>query len=60
MDLAGLSLSEYAELVMAGIDFDETVLNGLLSFLLFAGALKKTGDRPRFRGLRPASRPPAS
>ena len=30
---------QYAQVLIAGIDFDETLLHGLLSFLLFAGAL---------------------
>jgi CPA1 family monovalent cation:H+ antiporter len=35
----GLPLETWAEAWLKGIDFDETVLNGMLSFLLFAGAL---------------------
>lgn len=33
------SVEEYARQVLGGIDFDETLMNGMLSFLLFAGAL---------------------
>ena len=36
---AGLPLVELAERFVAEIDFDEVVLHGMLSFLLFAGAL---------------------
>ena len=35
----GLGLDEAAKKLLAGIDFDETLLHGMLSFLLFAGAL---------------------
>ena len=34
-----LGLAEDAKLLLANIDFDETLLHGMLSFLLFAGAL---------------------
>jgi len=41
-----------AEAMLASIDFDETVLQGLLSFLLFAGALHvNLGDLARERGV---------
>jgi CPA1 family monovalent cation:H+ antiporter len=35
----GLGLKEDARLLLDSIDFDETLLHGMLSFLLFAGAL---------------------
>jgi CPA1 family monovalent cation:H+ antiporter len=35
----GLGLEEDARLLLENIDFDETLLHGMLSFLLFAGAL---------------------
>lgn len=35
----GLNLEEDARLLLNSIDFDETLLHGMLSFLLFAGAL---------------------
>jgi CPA1 family monovalent cation:H+ antiporter len=35
----GLSLDESAQRLLSGIDFDKTLLHGMLSFLLFAGAL---------------------
>ena len=35
----GFGLEEDARLLLASIDFDETLLHGMLSFLLFAGAL---------------------
>jgi CPA1 family monovalent cation:H+ antiporter len=35
----GFGLKEDARLLLASIDFDETLLHGMLSFLLFAGAL---------------------
>jgi CPA1 family monovalent cation:H+ antiporter len=35
----GFGLREYAHRLLASIDFDETLLHGMLSFLLFAGAL---------------------
>jgi monovalent cation:H+ antiporter, CPA1 family len=35
----GLDLTEQVEIMLGSIDFDETLLQGLLSFLLFAGAL---------------------
>lgn len=37
---AGLSFGiEYTEKLLAGVDFDATLMEGMLSFLLFAGAL---------------------
>jgi len=35
----GVGLQEDAQRLLASIDFDETLLHGMLSFLLFAGAL---------------------
>jgi CPA1 family monovalent cation:H+ antiporter len=35
----GFGLKEDARLLLASVDFDETLLHGMLSFLLFAGAL---------------------
>jgi CPA1 family monovalent cation:H+ antiporter len=35
----GFGLKEDARLLLDNIDFDETLLHGMLSFLLFAGAL---------------------
>jgi CPA1 family monovalent cation:H+ antiporter len=35
----GVGLEEDAQRLLANIDFDETLLHGMLSFLLFAGAL---------------------
>jgi CPA1 family monovalent cation:H+ antiporter len=37
--LFGLNLKEAAEHLLGSIDFDDTLLHGMLSFLLFAGAL---------------------
>lgn len=39
LGIFGLGLKQYAEMLLAGIDFDKTLLHGMLSFLLFAGAL---------------------
>jgi CPA1 family monovalent cation:H+ antiporter len=39
LDPLGFGLKEDARLLLASIDFDETLLHGMLSFLLFAGAL---------------------
>ncbi len=37
---AGLTLGmEYTEMLLSGVDFDATLMEGMLSFLLFAGAL---------------------
>ncbi|MBW1770353.1 MAG: sodium:proton antiporter, partial [Deltaproteobacteria bacterium] len=35
----GLGIKQGAEELLGSIDFDETLLHGMLSFLLFAGAL---------------------
>ena len=35
----GLGLKQQAEILLRGIDFNQTLLHGMLSFLLFAGAL---------------------
>lgn len=35
----GIGLEDYARGIVASIDFNETLLHGMLSFLLFAGAL---------------------
>jgi CPA1 family monovalent cation:H+ antiporter len=37
--LPGAGLSKYVNLLVSRIDFETTLLNGMLSFLLFAGAL---------------------
>jgi CPA1 family monovalent cation:H+ antiporter len=39
LSMLGFGLEEDARLLLASIDFDETLLHGMLSFLLFAGAL---------------------
>ena len=39
LSLVGFDLESQAEAVLVSIDFNETLLNGMLSFLLFAGAL---------------------
>ena len=40
LDLAGLNFpADWARNVLGGIDFNQTLLHGMLSFLLFAGAL---------------------
>jgi CPA1 family monovalent cation:H+ antiporter len=39
LDAAGLGLREQAQAMVGGIDFNKTLLQGMLSFLLFAGAL---------------------
>ncbi|HEU4520639.1 MAG TPA: sodium:proton antiporter [Thermoanaerobaculia bacterium] len=39
LSFTGIDLTDDVELMMRSIDFDETLLHGLLSFLLFAGAL---------------------
>lgn len=39
LSAAGVDLESDADRILASIDFDETVLQGMLSFLLFAGAL---------------------
>jgi CPA1 family monovalent cation:H+ antiporter len=45
IDLLGFHLGDYAEHWLGTIDFNETLLHGMLSYLLFAGALHvKLGD----------------
>jgi monovalent cation:H+ antiporter, CPA1 family len=39
LDQVGFEVTAWAEGVLERVDFDDTVLHGLLSFLLFAGAL---------------------
>ena len=39
LDTVGFDIKSYAELLLGSIDFDKTLLHGMLSFLLFAGAL---------------------
>ena len=39
LDAFGLGLKHYAQMVLGGIQFDKALLHGMLSFLLFAGAL---------------------
>lgn len=39
LDALGFGLKHYAQLVLGSIQFDKTLLHGMLSFLLFAGAL---------------------
>ncbi len=39
LDSLGLGIKQGAEELLGSIDFDETLLHGMLSFLLFAGAL---------------------
>ena len=39
LDAFGLALREQADVLLRSIDFDEALLQGMLSFLLFAGAL---------------------
>lgn len=39
LDWAGWNISHRAEAILSRIDFNETLLHGMLSFLLFAGAL---------------------
>jgi len=39
LDALGFGLKHYAQMVLGGIQFDKTLLHGMLSFLLFAGAL---------------------
>ncbi len=40
LDAVGVDLREQAEVLLRSIDFDEALLQGMLSFLLFAGALQ--------------------
>ena len=45
IDLLGFHLGDYAAHWLGTIDFNETLLHGMLSYLLFAGALHvKLGD----------------
>jgi CPA1 family monovalent cation:H+ antiporter len=39
LDTSGLGLKEQAQTLLGSIDFDKTLLHGMLSFLLFAGTL---------------------
>ena len=39
MDSFGFSLKHYAEILLGSINFNKALLHGMLSFLLFAGAL---------------------
>ena len=39
LDASGFGLKHYAQMVLGGIQFDKALLQGMLSFLLFAGAL---------------------
>jgi CPA1 family monovalent cation:H+ antiporter len=39
LDFLGLGIKQGAEELLGSVDFDETLLHGMLSFLLFAGAL---------------------
>ena len=39
LDAVGFGLKHYAQMVLGSIQFDKTLLHGMLSFLLFAGAL---------------------
>jgi CPA1 family monovalent cation:H+ antiporter len=39
LDALGFGLKHYAQMVLGSIQFDKTLLHGMLSFLLFAGAL---------------------
>ena len=39
LDASGFHLRQQAQVMVDGIDFDKTLLQGMLSFLLFAGAL---------------------
>jgi CPA1 family monovalent cation:H+ antiporter len=39
LDILGFGLQRYAQMVIGSIQFDKTLLQGMLSFLLFAGAL---------------------
>jgi len=48
----GLVLEQDVEVMLASIDFDETLLHGMLSFLLFAGALHvNLNDLAQQRGI---------
>jgi len=39
LDLMGLGVAEHAETMLAQVDFNKALMHGMLSFLLFAGAL---------------------
>ena len=39
LGLAGLGLEQHAERWLSAVEFEDTLLQGMLSFLLFAGAL---------------------
>ncbi len=39
LDLLGLGMAERAEVLLGQVDFNQTLMHGMLSFLLFAGAL---------------------
>ncbi len=39
LQLMGLGVAEHAETMLAQVDFNKTLMHGMLSFLLFAGAL---------------------
>ncbi len=39
LDLLGLGMAERAEALLGQVDFNQTLMHGMLSFLLFAGAL---------------------
>ena len=48
----GILLEHEVQEMLASIDFDETLLHGMLSFLLFAGALHvNLNDLSRQRGI---------
>ena len=48
LDALGLPLYDKAQILMSGIDFNDTLMQGMLSFLLFAGALHvNLGDLAR-------------
>lgn len=40
LHVVGLDVESYADSFLAGVNFSETLMQGMLSFLLFAGALK--------------------
>jgi hypothetical protein len=49
---SGIQLEQEVQEMLASIDFDATLLHGMLSFLLFAGALHVTSIR-RFHSFSP-------
>ena len=52
LGLIGFVLEQDVEIMLASIEFDETLLHGMLSFLLFAGALHvNLDDLSRQRGI---------